>query len=43
MKIKVAAPVIIIGFITAITFSLIAIAADAPHNASNSISCGSCR
>ena len=43
MRIKAKAPIIIIGFIVAIFFSLIAIAAiDAPHNASNNISCGSC-
>ena len=44
MRIKATAtPIIIAGFIVAIFFSFIAIAAiDAPHNASNNISCGSC-
>ncbi len=42
MKTKVAL-IIIIGFIVAILFQSIAIAAtDAPHNASNNINCGSC-
>ena len=43
MRIKAAAPVITIGLIIAIFFSFTAIAViDAPHNASNNISCGSC-
>ncbi len=43
LRIKKTVPIIIIGFIVAIFFSLFAIAAtDAPHNASNNISCGSC-
>jgi len=43
MRIKTVAPIIIIGFIIAIFFSFTAIAViDAPHNASNNISCGSC-
>ena len=43
MRIKAKAPIIIIGFIAAIFFSFTAIAViDAPHNASNNISCGSC-
>jgi hypothetical protein len=43
LRIKKTAPIIIAGFIVAIFFSFIAIAAiDAPHNASNNISCGSC-
>jgi cytochrome c len=44
MKIKARAAIVIItGFIIAITYQSIAIAAiDAPHNASNNISCGSC-
>jgi hypothetical protein len=43
--VKKASPLIIaiIGFIIASTFHFIAIAAnDAPHNASNNMSCGSC-
>jgi hypothetical protein len=43
LRIKKTAPIIIIGFIIAIFSSFTAIAAiDAPHNASNNISCGSC-
>ena len=43
MRVKAAAQIIITGFIIAIFSSFIAIAAiDAPHNASNNISCGSC-
>jgi hypothetical protein len=43
MRIKEATTTIIIGFIIAILYTFIAIAAnDAPHNASNNISCGSC-
>jgi hypothetical protein len=44
MRIKVtAATIIVTGFIIAIAFHFIAIAAtDAPHNESNNINCGSC-
>ncbi len=43
MRIKAAAIIIIIGFIVAVTFHFIAIAAnDTPHNSSNNIGCGSC-
>jgi hypothetical protein len=43
MKIKSVLKIFIIGFIAAITFHFIALAAtDAPHNASNNIDCGSC-
>jgi cytochrome c553 len=43
VRIKVLAPVIIIGFIVALTYHFIALAAiDAPHNDANSVSCGSC-
>ena len=43
VRIKVLAPVIIIGFLVALTYHFIALAAiDAPHNEANSVSCGSC-
>src|SRR4030043_1876137 len=43
MRVKASAIIVIIGFIVAIFFSFTAIAViDAPHNASNNISCGSC-
>jgi hypothetical protein len=43
VKIKALVPVVIIGFVVAFTYHLIAIAAiDAPHNESNNVSCGSC-
>jgi predicted CxxxxCH...CXXCH cytochrome family protein len=43
MRVKASAIIVIAGFIVAIFFSFTAIAViDAPHNASNYISCGSC-
>jgi hypothetical protein len=43
VKIKALIPIIVIGFVLALAYHFIAIAAiDAPHNESNNVNCGSC-